>query len=185
MHLHNQQQVQAERLYAGKFLSMFRRGRWEYAHRENAAGAIAIVAQTPAGNVLLVEQFRPPIGANSIELPAGLMGDEPGNSAEAAVDAAHRELVEETGYAASEMVPIMSGPSSAGLTSEMITLLHAKGLRRGGEGGGVDHEEILVHEVPLKQAPAFLQAQEAAGKPVDFKVYAGLYFLLNAPAAEA
>ncbi|MDA7978188.1 MAG: NUDIX hydrolase [Pirellulales bacterium] len=170
-------QAHAERIHGGKFLSLFRSGRWEFAHRENATGAIAIVAVTPEERILLVEQYRPPVGAACIELPAGLVGDEPGDSSEDVVAAACRELEEETGYQAGNMSVLLTGPSSAGLTSEMITLLLASDLRKVGPGGGVEHEEITVHEIPVDETPDFLRRQESAGKPVDFKVYAGLYFL--------
>lgn len=167
-----------ERLYEGRFLSLFRDGRWEFAHRENATGAIAVIAVTPEDKVIFVEQFRPPVGAACIELPAGLVGDEPTDSEEDVVAAARRELEEETGYRAEEMEVLLTGPSSAGLTSEMITLLWASDLEKVGAGGGVDNENIKVHEVPMDEAAEFLQEQAARGKPADFKVYAGLYFLI-------
>ena len=172
-------QPKLESLHSGRFLSLFRRGRWEFAHRENATGAIAIVAVTKQRRMILVEQHRPPIGCNCIELPAGLVGDEADASNEDVVEAAKRELEEETGYRAGKMRVLLTGPSSAGLTSEMITMLHATNLEKVGNGGGVDHEEITVHEVAVSKVPSFLRAQAAEGKPADFKVYAGLYFLTN------
>lgn len=155
---------------------MFRIGRWEYAHREQASGAIAIVAITPDRKLILVEQFRPPVRANTIELPAGLVGDLPGDAEESVIVAARRELLEETGYEAGQIEVACVSPSSPGLTSETITLLIARELRRTGAGGGVEHENIIVHEVPMRQVSRFLNKQAASGKPVDFKVYAGLYF---------
>ena len=82
-----------ETLYSGRFLNMVREGRWEYCERVNQTGAVMIFALTPDDKVILVEEFRPPIGKQSLCFPAGLSGDE-GPESEAA--AAHRELLEET-----------------------------------------------------------------------------------------
>jgi ADP-ribose pyrophosphatase len=55
-------------------------------------------------------------------------------------------------------------------------LFRARGLRRVGAGGGVEGEQIRVHEVPLSEADAWLAARAAGGTPVAIKVYAGLYW---------
>ena len=56
-------------LYTGKFLSLVREGRWEYAERVNACGAVIIIAVTDENNLLLVEQFRIPCGKASLNCP--------------------------------------------------------------------------------------------------------------------
>lgn len=164
-------------LHTGKFLSLVKEGHWEYVDRTNATGASIIVAVTEEQKLLLVEQYRIPVHARTIELPAGIIGDEPGSSGEAHAEAARRELVEETGIEAGQMVPLTHGPSSGGLTSETVTLFHATDLRRVGAGGGVAHEHITVHEVPLNTVHEWLEAQAKSGALVDPKVYAGLYFI--------
>jgi hypothetical protein len=65
-------------LYAGKFLALVKVGHWEFADRVNATGAAIIIAVTTEQKVLLVEQYRTPVHARTIELPAGIIGDEPG-----------------------------------------------------------------------------------------------------------
>jgi ADP-ribose pyrophosphatase len=125
---------------------------------------------------VLISQPRPALGGLTIELPAGLVGDTAGDEGEAGALAAGRELVEETGYEAAEITPLMAGPSSPGLTNEGIALFRARGLRRVGPGGGVEHEQITVHEVPLAAVDGWLAARAAEGYHVDVKVYAGLYF---------
>ncbi|HWQ90471.1 MAG TPA: NUDIX hydrolase [Clostridia bacterium] len=164
-------------LYSGKFLSLIREGHWEYAHRVNATGAAIIVAVTEAERLLLVEQYRIPVHARTIELPAGIIGDEPGAADESHPEAAKRELLEETGYAAEEIEALTRGPASSGLTSEVVTLFHARKLRQTGKGGGVGHEQITVHEVPLATVHDWLQAKADAGVLIDPKIYAALYFL--------
>src|SRR6478736_3769875 len=112
-------------LYNGRFLALIKEGHWEYASRTNATGAAIIVAVTDERKLLLVEQYRIPVYARTIELPAGIIGDEPGSSDEAHAEAARRELVEETGFEAGHMAALTHGPSSSGLTSETVTLFHA------------------------------------------------------------
>jgi ADP-ribose pyrophosphatase len=160
-------------LHSGKFIALVKEGHWEYADRTNATGAAIIVAVTEEQKLLLVEQYRIPVHGRTIELPAGIIGDETGGSDEAA----RRELIEETGFEAGHMAVLTHGPSSGGLTSETITLFHATNLRRVGARGGVVHEDITVHEVPLDTLHEWLEAKADSGALVDPKVYAGLYLI--------
>jgi ADP-ribose pyrophosphatase len=147
---------------------------WEWVSRTRGRVAVAVVAVTDARELVLVEQMRKPVAARTIELPAGLVGDVDG--AEAPRDAARRELHEETGWEASELHEIAQGPTSAGITDELVVLWRATGLRRVGPGGGDASEDIVVHAVPLADAAAWLRARAAAGILVDVKVWAGLWF---------
>ena len=164
-------------LFAGKFLSLIKEGRWEYAERVGVTGAVVIVAVTDEQKLLFVEQYRIPVHTRTIELPAGIVGDEAGCAEEDIADAAKRELLEETGYAAEHVETLMAGPASSGLTSEVVTLVLATRLKRVHAGGGVAHENITVHEVPLNEVHEWLEAKAAAGLLVEPKVYAGLYFV--------
>ncbi|MBE6435824.1 MAG: NUDIX hydrolase [Akkermansiaceae bacterium] len=167
-----------ETLYQGKFLNMVREGRWEYCERVNQTSAVMVFACTPGGKVLLVEEFRPPIGKQSLCFPAGLSGDE---GPESDAVAARRELLEETGYEATGMRYLFTGPSSPGLTSETLSFYLATDLKKVAAGGGVDNENIIVHEAPLDTIDAWLAEQTAAGKSIDPRIYTGLYFLKNQP----
>lgn len=166
-----------ETLCQGRFLRLRRRGRWEFAERLNPGGAVAIVAVTPAGELLLVEQYRAPLGENVIELPAGLVGDRPGDEREDWREAAGRELREETGWRAGRFEKLTEGPTTAGLSNETVILARAYDLERTGEGGGDRTEDIVVHPVPLDAVFDWLAERERRGIPADPKVYAGLYFL--------
>lgn len=172
-------ELKRETLFTGRFLALVREGRWEYVDRVNATGAAIILAVTDENKLLLVEQYRIPCHCRTIELPAGIIGDEPGAGGESHAAAAGRELLEETGYEARRVEPLTTGPASAGVTSEVVTLFRARQLRRVGAGGGVGHEEITVHEIPLAEVPSFLEAKARAGVLVDPKIFAGLYFLLR------
>ena len=162
--------------HAGKFLALAKEGRWEYVDRLGATGAAIVVAVTSERKLLLVEQYRIPVHARTIELPAGIIGDDPGGN-ESPADAAHRELLEETGYAAERIETLTTGPASSGLTSEVVTLLLASGLKRVHAGGGVGHENITVHEVLVSEFHEWLAVKASEGLLIEPKVYAGLYFI--------
>ncbi len=159
-------------LHEGEFLRLLRRGHWEYVERTNAHGVAVIVAVTEANELLLVEQYRWPLERPVIELPAGLVGDVGGD--ETLIDAARRELEEETGYRAAHMSELASGPTTAGLSNEITTFCRADGLARTGPGGGDDTETITVHPVPLAGLRGWLDAQSARAA-IDPKLYAGLW----------
>jgi len=167
-------------LYDGEFLQVKRRDNWEFVARANARAAVVIVAITPAQELVLVEQPRIPTGTAVIELPAGLVGDIAGQEDESFTCAAARELEEETGYRAAELVFATAGPPSAGLASEQAVFYLARGLQKVGAGGGDETEQITPYVVPLAQAHAWLTERAAAGVLIDPKVYAGLYFAEHA-----
>ena len=166
-------------LHSSQFLALIREGHWEYVDRVNATGAALIVAMTAEERVLLVEQYRIPVHARTIEFPAGIIGDEPGKSNESHLEAARRELLEETGYAAGHIEPLTTGPACSGITSERVTLFRASELHRVNQGGGVANENIEVHEIPLSEIVAWLEAKAKSGVLIDPKVYAGLFFIIS------
>jgi ADP-ribose pyrophosphatase len=164
-------------LHSGKFLTLIKEGHWEYVDRVHGVGVALIIGVTTEQKVLLVEQYRIPIRARTIELPAGIIGDEPGDTHESSVAAARRELLEETGYSAGCVDPVMTGASCSGITSERVTLFRAFDLHRIGKGGGVAREDITVHEVPLVEVVNWLEAKATNGVLIDPKIYAGLFFV--------
>lgn len=117
-----------------------------------------------------------PLHALTIGLPAGLSGD---GGEESTLESARRELEEETGYSASSWTYLFTGPSSPGLTTEMVSFYLADGLRQVAEGGGVDNEDITVHRIPLFLVHDWLMDQTGQGKVVDPKIFMGLYFLFR------
>jgi ADP-ribose pyrophosphatase len=161
---------------SGKYVNLATRAGWEFVERKNICGIVGIVAVTDAGTLLLIEQYRPPMDKIVFELPAGLAGDIKGSETEDLAIAARRELLEETGYEAREMIRLVDGASSAGITDEVVTLFRATGLRKAGPGGGVGNEQLTLHEVPLAEVVAWLAKRCHEGAAVDMKVYSGLYF---------
>lgn len=163
-----------ETRYEGRFLRMVARGHWEFVERANSTGVVAVLAVTPDDNILLVEQFRPPVAASVIEIPAGLAGDISGEEDEDFSTAAVRELAEESGYEPDEVRFLGAGPSSAGLTSECISFYEATRIRKVGEGGGDESESIIVHEVPLVGLRGWLDERSQEGTMIDPKIFAAL-----------
>jgi ADP-ribose pyrophosphatase len=163
-------------IYEGKYLRMLERGSWEYVERTHAGGLAAIIiAVTPEDAVVFVEQFRVPLQAATIEMPAGLVGDI--HADESIEVSAIRELEEETGWTAEHAQVLMIGPTSSGMASEKIAFVRATGLTRIGAGGGDGDEDITVHEIPRTQAAAWLVQKMAEGYELDAKLWAGLWMI--------
>ena len=167
-------------LYEGDWLRLVRIGRWEACERTHGQGmAVIVIAVTPADEVLFVEQYRIPLGSRTIEMPAGLVGDD--HAQDTLVDAARRELIEETGWSPGKVDVLLVGPTSSGMSNERIAFVRATGLTQVGAGGGVDSEDITVHAVPRAEAPAWLMRKQAEGFELDLKLWAGLWMIDRNP----
>ena len=154
-------------VWEGHYLVAKTRGKWEYVSRTRGVHAAVILA-IHDGEAILVEQYRMPLGRPCLELPAGLVGDDV--EGEEAEIAAIRELEEETGYRAAQMIDLGRFYASPGMSSEGFTLLRAIGLERVGDGGGVEGEDIVVHHVPVAEVAAFVAAKRAEGCAIDVKL---------------
>jgi ADP-ribose pyrophosphatase len=119
-------------VWRGKYIEVKKLGTWEFVGRARGVSAAVILAVDAEGRVILVEQYRVPIGAWCLELPAGLVGDE--TAGEAASVAAARELEEETGYRPERVVELGRFHASPGMSSEGFTLLRAEGTEPGRRG---------------------------------------------------
>jgi ADP-ribose pyrophosphatase len=170
-----------EILYEGRWLRLVRRGQWESCERTHSAAgmAVIVIAVTPDDDVLFVEQYRVPLGARTIEMPAGLVGDD--HDHDTLEDAARRELIEETGWQPDRVEVLMSGPTSSGMSNERIAFVRARGLRKVGDGGGVGSEDITVHAVPRQDAAAWLVRKSREGFELDLKLWAGLWMIEHNP----
>jgi ADP-ribose pyrophosphatase len=156
-----------EIVWSGRFIEAKRLGKWEFVSRTRGISAAVILA-VDEGHVILVEQYRVPIGARCLELPAGLVGDE--EEGEKVASAAIRELEEETGYRAQRAVELGRFHASPGMSSEGFTLLRAEGLTKVGQGGGVAGEDIEVHRVKLEAVADFVARRRAEGVAADAKL---------------
>ncbi len=157
-------------VWQGKFITAKTRGRWEYVGRARGIRAAVILAVDEEDHVLLVEQYRVPLGRECLELPAGLIGDDDGGADEDPLAAAGRELEEETGYRAGRLEDCGTFYSSPGMVSESFTLVRASDLTRIGDGGGVEGENITVHRVARADLPRFVAKKRAAGCGIDVRL---------------
>jgi ADP-ribose pyrophosphatase len=160
--------------HEGRFLSLREINDWEFATRPNATGVVGTFAFTADRQVILVEQYRRPVGARVLEICAGLIGDEEEFANEAIIDCAARELLEETGYTAGKISPLLSSPTSAGMTDEITHLFLAEDCVKTEAGGGVGGEDITTHVVHSNELASFMRAKEKAGVQIDFKIHACL-----------
>lgn len=158
-----------EIVWQGKYVVAKKRGRWEYVGRARNIRAAVILA-VEDGHVLLVEQYRVPLGKVCLELPAGLIGDHDDSAGEDPLAAAGRELEEETGWRAGRLEQAGEFYSSPGMVSESFTLVRASRLAQVGPGGGVDGEDITVHRVPLAGLSAFVEERRKAGIGIDVRI---------------
>jgi ADP-ribose pyrophosphatase len=154
-------------MWQGKYISALKRGRWEYVSRTGSTNAVVILAEQD-GKVILIEQYRVPVGKRCVELPAGLVGDEDKNAT--IEGTAVKELEEETGFTAERIERLGEFQSSPGMVAESFTLVRAHGVRKVGEGGGTENEDIRVHLVPRGDIPAFVEQRRARGCAVDVKL---------------
>ena len=163
----------AELMCEGKFVRLLKRDKWEYASRTRNIGAVVVIAEYE-GKIILVDQPRVGPDCRCVELPAGLVGDEdPDISVEAT---AIKELEEETGYTADSVEVLGEFFASPGMLSESFSLVRVHGVRKIGEGGGDEHEDINVHLVARAGIPNFLEQKRAEGFGVDVKLLIFLGF---------
>ena len=155
-------------IFEGKHLLVRERDDWQFVERKKAKEAVAVLAETDDGEIILTEQQRKPLDARVIDFPAGLVGDEEGSSDPEVT--ARKELEEEAGYTCDSVELLARGPSSPGITSEVVSLYRARGVRKRGEGGGVGGENITVHVVPRGSVREFLREKERQGVLTDLKL---------------
>lgn len=161
-------------LFESRWLGLYRKGHWDYVRRPNSDACVGILAITDEREIILIEQFRIPVGKRVVEIPAGLVGDEPEFRGESLAETAGRELLEETGYRAGKIELLISSPTSAGMTPEMTHLFYATQLVQENGGGGTANEDITVYKMPLTELRGFLATKQTEGLVVDFKIHAAL-----------
>jgi ADP-ribose pyrophosphatase len=166
-----------ELLGKGRFLQLTRTNGWEYVERTRPIRSIFIAAITNEGELLLTYEYRVPVKAVVVGFPAGLVGDTEGLENEAHETATVRELIEETGYEPRDVRFLTKGPTSAGITDEVIAIMLATGLKKVGAGGGIEGEQITVHKIKLADVDGWLEARGKEGMLIDPKVYTALYFI--------
>jgi len=149
---------------------------WEFVERVNCKGIVVIVPVTDEKEVLLLtRQFRPPVNGYVIEFPAGLMSERESTLREAAM----RELIEETGYSAGNMVYLAEGPLSSGASGEVLTAFLATGLVFQGLGKQDETEDIEVLKIPISEIHQQLSDLRSDGNLIDLKIFGLLELAKN------
>lgn len=147
-----EKQISSREVYGGKLLHVFAdrvilpNGRETGRELIRHNGAVAVVPILPNGSVIAERQFRYPFGEVVTEIPAGKLD----SADEDHLEAAKRELKEETGYEAEEWIELGALRPSVAYTTEVIWMYLAKGLRKGERE--LDEDEFLnVIEIPLEK----------------------------------
>ncbi|WNB93648.1 NUDIX hydrolase [Bacillus sp. NEB1478] len=169
--------VSREQIYNGKIIDLFveevelpnkKIGKREIVKHP---GAVAVLAVTDDGKILMVEQFRKPLEKTIVEIPAGKLekGENP-------LECAKRELLEETGYSCEKIESIGSFYTSPGFADELIHLYFTDTLIHKGEQMTDEDEFVNVLEISIAEAKEMMKNQ----KIHDAKtVYGVLYMELN------
>ena len=153
-----------------------RKGIWETVERTNVhgSGAVVVIPLTKDRELLFEKNWRAPIESWVIQFPAGLT-DVANESEE---DAARRELLEETGYAAGELIPIFLSPLSAGVTATRAMHYFAPDVEFVARPRSKDIEEIEVVKVPVDHADEFMM-NLPEGVELDLQV-PGILWMMRA-----
>ena len=152
-----------ETVFEGDYLKFVRKhfetgkrkeGIWETIERKNVynKGAVVIAALTKERELILERNWRAPLESFVIQLPAGLSDKEGENEEEAA----RRELLEETGYKAEKLIPIIPAPLCPALTPTRAAHFLAPEVEFAGKESKEITEEIEVLKVPLEELDSFL-----------------------------
>lgn len=165
-----------ETLGVGEYLRFVRTERsYEYVEGVKGTGVVMIFPFTSMGEMVLIEMYRPPVKGRVIEPPGGLVGDL--DRYESVIEAAKRELLEETGHASSQWTYLGDFAPSPAYSSHKLSIFKADECYAEGSGGGEDvREKIDVHVVSFSDLGSFLLAKMSTGVMVDPKVYSAMYF---------
>jgi len=135
-------------------------------------GAVAVLALDDAQRVLMIRQYRHPVGRELWEIPAGLRDA----GGESPLQTGQRELLEETGYRAREWHTLVDYFSSPGFSTERLRVFLARGIERAEDSGYVraDEEKYIVADwVPLAEAVRLALAGNLHSGPAIAGVLAG------------
>ena len=170
--------IQSKQIFKGKVISLkvddvlLPNGKESKREIVNHPGAVAVIAITDDGKLILVEQYRKALERSIIEIPAGKL--EPGEAPEVT---ARRELEEETGYGCHKLSYLQSFATSPGFADEVIHLFVAEQLFKIEEKAELDEDEFVeLMQTSVEEAEEMVKD----GRIYDAKTaFAVLWMKLN------
>ncbi|MCY7833813.1 ADP-ribose pyrophosphatase [Bacillus spizizenii] len=154
--------ISKEQIFSGKVIDLYvedvelPNGKTSKREIVKHPGAVAILAVTDEGKIIMVKQFRKPLERAIVEIPAGKLekGEEPEYTA-------LRELEEETGYTAKKLTKITAFYTSPGFADEIVHVFLAEELSVLEEKRALDEDEFVeVMEVTLEDALKLVESRE-------------------------
>ncbi|BAU29129.1 ADP-ribose pyrophosphatase [Aneurinibacillus soli] len=168
----NEKTISSQTIYEGKVITLkvdqveLPNGKTASREIVTHPGAVAVMAITDDNRLVVVRQFRKPLGRTIVEIPAGKL--EPG---EEPVVCAHRELEEETGYTTRTMQHVASCYTSPGFADEIIHLYRTDGLIAGEAKPDEDEFVELMH-ITVEEAQQLIESGEICDAKTIMAVYA-------------
>jgi ADP-ribose pyrophosphatase len=153
--------ISSEMLYKGKIINLqvdeveLPDGNTSKRELIKHPGAVAVIALTDEGKIVMVEQYRKALEKSIIEIPAGKLeaGEEPSVTAK-------RELEEETGYGCKQLDHIISFYTSPGFADELVHIYFAKGLYVLENAKAADEDEFVeLIEITIEEAIQLMKRQ--------------------------
>jgi ADP-ribose pyrophosphatase len=156
---------------------------WEAVSRVNVRGIVIMIPLTARQELILIRQYRPPLDCYVMELPAGLVEQD-----EDFLEAARRELIEETGYGTDDLTLLTDGVMSSGINTEQWNVVLAQNVQEvspetRAEYASDDNEDIEVFTIPLEHAFTELYSFREDGTNIDLRIF-GLLELAKRHLAE-
>jgi ADP-ribose pyrophosphatase len=153
--------INSEQIYQGKIIDLqvdevsLPNGKTSKREIIKHPGAVAVIALTKEGKIVMVEQYRKALEKSIVEIPAGKLekGEEPKKTAE-------RELEEETGYGCKNMKHLISFYTSPGFADELVHLYIAEDIYKMENASGADEDEFVeLLEISLEEAVQMIEEQ--------------------------
>lgn len=143
----------------------------EAVERVNHPGVIVIVPFTREKEFIFIRQFRPIISRYVIAFPSGLI-----NGGESALEAAKREMIEETGYSSENLIVLSEGPESSGMSTAVMTIFLAVDAEPASDwlkeqNPPDENENIEVMKIPAGKIYKAIEKFQNNGDYIDLKIY--------------
>lgn len=166
-----EKKIRSKKIFSGKIIKLYLddvmlpNKKTTTREKVSHPGAVGIVPVNKKGEVVLVEQFRYPVGAALLEIPAGKLDD-----GEDPVECAERELSEEVGAVEGRLIHLVTFYTSPGFSDEILYLYLALDFER--KENNLDDDEFLhVYEIEMEKTVSLIKE----GRIKDAKTIIGIF----------